>query len=84
MDRRRVVMGSFGLLPGLTFRMPRVVSLPTNGITVPVPVMLLGLFTSGIQALVCSTLTGAYCGEAIEAALSIVWEEWPWSPPWVG
>jgi hypothetical protein len=38
---------------------------------VPVPVMLLGLFTSGIQALVFSTLTGAYCGEAIEAALQV-------------
>jgi F-type H+-transporting ATPase subunit a len=28
--------------------------------------MLLGLFTSGIQALVFSTLAGAYIGEAVE------------------
>nr|WVH39938.1 ATP synthase subunit a [Ulva dactylifera] len=33
---------------------------------VPIPIMLLGLFTSGIQALVFATLAGAYIGEAIE------------------
>nr|BBD21547.1 ATP synthase CF0 A subunit [Rhipidosiphon lewmanomontiae] len=33
---------------------------------VPIPLMLLGLFTSGIQALVFSTLAGAYIGESIE------------------
>ena len=33
---------------------------------VPIPIMLLGLFTSAIQALVFSTLAGAYIGEAIE------------------
>lgn len=33
---------------------------------VPVPVMLLGLFTSAIQALVFSTLAGAYVHEALE------------------
>lgn len=33
---------------------------------VPVPMMLLGLFTSAIQALVFSTLAGAYIGEALE------------------
>ena len=33
---------------------------------VPIPLMLLGLFTSAIQALVFSTLTGAYVGESIE------------------
>lgn len=33
---------------------------------VPIPLMLLGLFTSAIQALVFSTLAGAYIGESIE------------------
>jgi F-type H+-transporting ATPase subunit a len=33
---------------------------------VPLPVMLLGLFTSAIQALVFATLAAAYIGEAIE------------------
>jgi F-type H+-transporting ATPase subunit a len=33
---------------------------------VPVPLMLLGLFTSAIQALVFATLAGAYIGEALE------------------
>ena len=33
---------------------------------VPVPIMLLGLFTSAIQALVFATLAGAYIGEALE------------------
>nr|YP_010564898.1 ATP synthase CF0 A subunit [Chlorogonium euchlorum]UZA61353.1 ATP synthase CF0 A subunit [Chlorogonium euchlorum] len=33
---------------------------------VPIPVMLLGVFTSAIQALVFATLAGAYVGEAIE------------------
>jgi len=33
---------------------------------VPIPLILLGLFTSAIQALVFSTLAGAYIGEAIE------------------
>jgi F-type H+-transporting ATPase subunit a len=33
---------------------------------IPVPVMLLGLFTSAIQALVFSTLAGAYVHEALE------------------
>lgn len=33
---------------------------------VPVPVMLLGTFTSGIQALVFATLAGAYVHEALE------------------
>lgn len=35
-------------------------------ILVPVPLMLLGLFTSAIQALVFSTLAAAYIGESIE------------------
>ena len=35
-------------------------------IVVPIPLMLLGLFTSAIQALVFSTLAGAYIGESIE------------------
>ena len=35
-------------------------------LVVPVPLMLLGLFTSAIQALVFSTLAGAYIGEALE------------------
>nr|AMD08037.1 ATPase subunit IV [Euglena mutabilis] len=33
---------------------------------VPVPLILLGLFTSGIQALIFATLSGSYIGEAIE------------------
>nr|YP_009185118.1 CF0 subunit IV of ATP synthase [Carteria cerasiformis]ALO63414.1 CF0 subunit IV of ATP synthase [Carteria cerasiformis] len=33
---------------------------------IPIPVMLLGVFTSAIQALVFATLAGAYIGEAIE------------------
>jgi F-type H+-transporting ATPase subunit a len=37
-------------------------------IGVPIPVMLLGLFTSGIQALVFATLAAAYVGEALEGA----------------
>jgi F-type H+-transporting ATPase subunit a len=35
-------------------------------LVVPIPLMLLGLFTSGIQALVFATLAGAYIGEAVE------------------
>jgi F-type H+-transporting ATPase subunit a len=35
-------------------------------LVVPIPLMLLGLFTSAIQALVFATLAGAYIGEAIE------------------
>ena len=34
---------------------------------VPVPIMLLGLFTSGIQALVFTTLAGAYIGQSIRS-----------------
>lgn len=33
---------------------------------VPIPLILLGLFTSAIQALVFSTLAGAYIGESVE------------------
>jgi F-type H+-transporting ATPase subunit a len=35
---------------------------------IPVPLMLLGLFTSAIQALVFATLAGAYIGEVIEGS----------------
>jgi F-type H+-transporting ATPase subunit a len=35
-------------------------------LVVPVPMMLLGLFTSAIQALIFATLAGAYIGESIE------------------
>jgi F-type H+-transporting ATPase subunit a len=35
-------------------------------LVVPIPIMLLGLFTSAIQALVFATLAGAYIGEAVE------------------
>jgi F-type H+-transporting ATPase subunit a len=35
-------------------------------LVVPIPIMLLGVFTSAIQALVFSTLAGAYIGEALE------------------
>lgn len=35
-------------------------------LVVPIPIMLLGLFTSAIQALVFATLAGAYIGEALE------------------
>ena len=34
---------------------------------VPGPIMLLGLFTSGIQALVFTTLAGAYIGQSIRS-----------------
>jgi F-type H+-transporting ATPase subunit a len=37
-------------------------------IIIPIPVMLLGLFTSLIQALVFATLAAAYIGEALEGA----------------
>nr|YP_010214073.1 ATP synthase CF0 subunit IV [Cecarria obtusifolia]UBN07798.1 ATP synthase CF0 subunit IV [Cecarria obtusifolia] len=33
---------------------------------IPIPVMFLGLFTSGIQALIFSTLAAAYIGESLE------------------
>nr|AST09059.1 ATPase subunit IV [Eutreptiella pomquetensis] len=33
---------------------------------VPIPLIFLGLFTSGIQALIFATLSGAYIGEAME------------------
>ena len=36
-------------------------------LVVPIPLMLLGLFTSGIQALVFATLAGAYIGESLES-----------------
>ena len=35
-------------------------------LVVPIPLMLLGLFTSAIQALVFATLAGAYIGESME------------------
>jgi F-type H+-transporting ATPase subunit a len=35
-------------------------------LVIPIPVMLLGVFTSAIQALVFATLAGAYIGEAVE------------------
>lgn len=35
-------------------------------LVIPIPIMLLGVFTSGIQALVFATLAGAYIGEAVE------------------
>lgn len=35
-------------------------------LVIPVPMMFLGLFTSGIQALIFATLAGAYIGEALE------------------
>ncbi len=34
---------------------------------IPIPIMLLGVFTSAIQALVFATLAGAYIGEALES-----------------
>ena len=34
---------------------------------IPIPVFLLGLFTSGIQAIVFATLCGAYLGETLES-----------------
>ncbi len=33
---------------------------------VPIPIMLLGVFTSAVQALVFATLAGAYIGESVE------------------
>ena len=35
-------------------------------VIIPIPIMLLGLFTSAIQALVFATLAGAYIGESVE------------------
>lgn len=35
-------------------------------LVVPIPMMFLGLFTSGIQALIFATLAGAYIGESLE------------------
>nr|YP_001019100.1 ATP synthase CF0 A subunit [Chlorokybus atmophyticus]Q19VA2.2 RecName: Full=ATP synthase subunit a, chloroplastic; AltName: Full=ATP synthase F0 sector subunit a; AltName: Full=F-ATPase subunit IV [Chlorokybus atmophyticus]ABD62174.2 CF0 subunit IV of ATP synthase [Chlorokybus atmophyticus] len=35
-------------------------------LVIPVPMMLLGLFTSGIQALIFATLAAAYIGESLE------------------
>ena len=35
-------------------------------LVVPIPLIFLGLFTSGIQALIFATLAGAYIGEALE------------------
>ena len=37
-----------------------------SSLFVPIPVMLLGVFTSAIQALVFATLAGAYIGESVE------------------
>ena len=39
-------------------------------LVVPIPLILLGLFTSAIQALVFATLAGAYIGESLESVLS--------------
>ena len=36
---------------------------------VPIPVFLLGLFTSGIQAVVFATLAAAYLGETLECLM---------------
>lgn len=35
-------------------------------LVIPIPLILLGLFTSGIQALIFATLSGSYIGEAME------------------
>ena len=35
-------------------------------LVIPIPIMLLGLFTSAIQALIFATLAGAYIGESLE------------------
>jgi len=35
-------------------------------LVVPIPVMFMGLFTSGIQALIFATLVAAYIGESME------------------
>jgi F-type H+-transporting ATPase subunit a len=35
-------------------------------LVVPIPVMFLGLFTSGIQALIFATLAATYIGESME------------------
>ena len=35
-------------------------------LVIPIPLIFLGLFTSGIQALIFATLAGAYIGEALE------------------
>nr|YP_009701058.1 ATP synthase CF0 subunit IV [Manoao colensoi]QEQ14263.1 ATP synthase CF0 subunit IV [Manoao colensoi] len=45
-----------------------VVAVPVSlvPLVVPIPVMLLGIFTSGIQALIFATLAAAYIGESME------------------
>jgi F-type H+-transporting ATPase subunit a len=45
-----------------------VVAVPVSPVpsVVPIPVMFLGLFTSGIQALIFATLAAAYIGESME------------------
>uniref|UniRef100_K7MWR1 Uncharacterized protein n=1 Tax=Glycine max TaxID=3847 RepID=K7MWR1_SOYBN len=35
-------------------------------LVIPIPIMFLGLFTSGIQALIFATLDAAYIGESME------------------
>ncbi|KAI3874149.1 hypothetical protein MKW92_041260 [Papaver armeniacum] len=39
---------------------------------VPIPVMFLGLFTSGIQALIFATLAAAYIGESMEVIINFL------------
>ncbi len=48
---------------------------------IPIPIMLLGVFTSAIQALVFSTLAGAYIGEAVEEHHSSPFKKkWDFAP----
>jgi F-type H+-transporting ATPase subunit a len=35
-------------------------------LVIPIPLIILGLFTSAIQALIFATLAGAYIGDALE------------------
>ncbi|KAJ8771915.1 hypothetical protein K2173_027092 [Erythroxylum novogranatense] len=50
----------------LSFRLFIVVLVSLVPLVVPIPVMFLGLFTSGIQALIFTTLAAAYIGESME------------------
>ncbi|RHN49496.1 putative ATP synthase, F0 complex, subunit A [Medicago truncatula] len=45
---------------------PTPILLPINILEVPIPVMFLGLFTSGIQTLIFTTLAATYIGESME------------------
>ena len=64
-DWRKPLSLSFRLF-GNILALVVVVLLSLVPLVVPIPVMFLGLFTSGIQALIFATLAAAYIGESME------------------